>query len=62
MTDNGAQAPAWANVDPVAVIQQLTHQLGGLIQQLAMRDAYIDQLHAALAAAVPQEEPAAGVG
>lgn len=53
------QAPPWANVDPRAVVDQLTAQLAGMVQQLAMRDAYIAQLHQALAqltAAVPAEE------
>lgn len=44
------------------MVQQLAAQLAGLMQQLAMRDAYIDQLHQALQAAataiVPQEQPA----
>lgn len=58
------QMPPWAMVDPEAVVEQLTRQMAGMVQQLAMRDAYIAQLHAALAqvtAAVPREntsEPA----
>lgn len=62
--DSGPQMPPWANVDPRDVIDQLTNQLAGMAQQLAMRDAYIAQLHQALqlATAVPPEVPAAGVG
>lgn len=65
MTANGRdqteQRPPWADVDPRAVVAQLTTHVAALMQQLAMRDAYIDQLHQALqltASAVPQEEPA----
>ena len=61
--------PAWAGVDPRAVVVELTNQIAGMVQQLAMRDAYIAQLHQALQVAsgtLPAEEtrprPAAGVG
>lgn len=59
------QRPPWAYADPEAVIQQLTAQIAGMVRQLAMRDAYIAQLHQALQLAiaeVPQEEHPAGVG
>lgn len=54
MENNGqaqSQVPPWLDVDPQAVVAQLTNQLAGMIQQLAMRDAYIDRLHQALAVA-----------
>jgi hypothetical protein len=56
--DSDPQLPPWANVDPAEVVRQLTSQLAGMIQQLAMRDAYIAQLHEAMVtamAAVPGE-------
>lgn len=52
------QGPAWLDVDPRAVVVQLTNQLAGILQQMAMKDAYIDQLHQALsdlAGVVPGE-------
>jgi hypothetical protein len=55
------QLPGWATVPSEAVVQQLTQQLAGMIQQLAMRDAYIAQLHQVLeevAGTVPRENPA----
>lgn len=56
--DTEPPPPGWMTVAPEAVVAQLTNQLAGMIQQLAMRDAYIAQLHEALALsarAVPQE-------
>lgn len=41
-------APQPLDVDPGAVIAHLSSQLAALHQQIAMRDAYIDQLHRAL--------------
>lgn len=54
MENNGQDAtnPPWMDVDPRVVVAQLTNQLAGMIQALAMRDAYIDQLHQALAQVV----------
>lgn len=56
--------PPWMDVDPRAVVERLTQQLAGMLQQLAMQDAYIAQLHQALAqltGALPQEDsPQAG--
>lgn len=47
-TTNGDGAPPWTHVPPGAVVHNLTERLAVMAQELAIKDAYIDQLHQAL--------------
>lgn len=46
--------PPWAQLPPEQWIGFLQQRLAGLVTELAMKDAYIEQLHAALATAADQ--------
>lgn len=56
-TEAAAEAP-WSGVDPRVVIARLSDQIAGLVQELAVRDAYIAQLHQALADVAGPPAPA----
>lgn len=57
MSDNGQQAPPWAQLPPEQWIGHLQQRLANMATELAMKDAYIDQLHQALAQ-VAEQRPA----
>lgn len=59
--DSLPQAP-WADADPRVMVVQLSQQLASAYVEMAAMRTYIDQLHQALAVAVPQEEHVQGVG